>query len=215
MPRILIAEDNPAVRTALRSLLQSAGPWEIVEVENGLEALAKAQELRPNLIILDLVMPVMDGLSAARQISKLLPEIPMLMHTMHWSPQIELEAQKVGVRHVVSKGDSRLLVSTVRQFLTPEPAPPFSIAPATIPSNLLTPNVVPPPPLPDPGNTATPDEPTRRPVVRIRKTFPEIGLNAENETKKSTKSLANRQGWSGRCCPLLLESGPAPGLAAE
>ena len=94
MPRILIAEDNPAVRTALRSLLQSAGPWEIVEVESGLEALAKAQELRPNLMILDRVMPVMDGLSAARQISKLLPEIPMLMHTMHWSPQIELEAQK-------------------------------------------------------------------------------------------------------------------------
>ena len=172
MPRILIAEDNPAVRTALRSLLQSAGPWEIVEVENGLEALAKAQELRPNLIILDLVMPVMDGLSAARQISKLLPEIPMLMHTMHWSPQIELEAQKVGVRHVVSKGDSRLLVSTVRQFLTPEPAPPFSIAPATIPSNLLTPNVVPPPPLPDPGNTATPDEPDAPPGSPDSADFP-------------------------------------------
>jgi CheY-like chemotaxis protein len=159
MPRILIAEDNPVVRTALRGLLQSAGPWEIVEVENGLEAVAKAQELRPNLIILDLVMPVIDGLSAARQISKLLPEIPMLMHTMHWSPQIELEAQKVGVRQVVSKADSKLLVSTVRQFLTPEPAPPLSIASATIPANILTPNVVPSPPLPEPGNAATPEKP--------------------------------------------------------
>ena len=159
MPRILIAEDNRTVRTALRGLLQSAGPWEIVEVENGLEAVAKAQELRPNLIILDLVMPVMDGLSAARQISKLLPEIPMLMHTMHWSPQIELEAQKVGVRQVVSKADSKLLVSTVRQFLTPEPAPPLSIASATMPSNILTPNGVPPPPLPEPGNAATPEKP--------------------------------------------------------
>jgi CheY-like chemotaxis protein len=159
MPRILIAEDNPVVRTALRGLLQSAGPWEIVAVENGLEAVAKAQELRPNLIILDLVMPVMDGLSAARQISKLLPEIPMLMHTMHWSPQIELEAQKVGVRQVVSKADSKLLVSTVRQFLTPEPAPPLSIASATIPANILTPNVVPAPALPEPGNAATPEKP--------------------------------------------------------
>ena len=159
VPRILIAEDNPAVRTALRGLLQGAGPWEIVEVENGLEAVAKAQELRPNLIILDLVMPVMDGLSSARQISKLLPEIPMLMHTMHWSPQIELEAQKVGVRQVVSKADSRLIVSTVRQFLTPELAPPLSIASATIPSNILTPNVVSSPPLPEPGNAATPEEP--------------------------------------------------------
>ena len=75
--RILIAEDNPAVRNALRTLLEGAGSWEILEVENGQQAIAKAPELKPNLIILDLVMPVMDGLSAARQISKLLPEIPI------------------------------------------------------------------------------------------------------------------------------------------
>jgi CheY-like chemotaxis protein len=133
--RILIAEDNPSVRTALRSLLESAGPWEIVDVENGQQAVAKAQELKPNLIILDLVMPVMDGLSAARQISKLLLEIPVLMHTMHWSPQIELEAQKVGVRKVMPKVDSRLLVSTVQQLLTPAASSPPPAASATIPSN--------------------------------------------------------------------------------
>jgi CheY-like chemotaxis protein len=133
--RILIAEDNPSVRTALHGLLESVGPWEIVDVENGQEAVAKAQELKPNLIILDLVMPVMDGLSAARQISKLLPEIPVLMHTMHWSPQIELEAQKVGVRKVMPKVDSRLLVSTVQQLLTPAASSPPPAASATIPSN--------------------------------------------------------------------------------
>ena len=64
--RILIADDNPVVRTALRHLLESVGHWEIIDVENGLEAIAQAQEFRPNLIILDLVMPVMDGLTAAR-----------------------------------------------------------------------------------------------------------------------------------------------------
>ena len=115
--RILIAEDNPAVRTALHTLLADAGLWEIVGVENGRDAIAKAQELRPNLIILDLVMPEMDGLRAAREISKLLPETPMLMYTMHWSPQVEMEAQKVGVRRVVSKADNRLLFSLVQQFL--------------------------------------------------------------------------------------------------
>jgi CheY-like chemotaxis protein len=121
--RILIAEDSPSVRNALRSLLEAAGHWEIVAVDNGEEAIAKAQELKPNLIILDLVMPVMDGLKAARQISELLPHTPILMHTMHWSPQVEIEAQKVGVRKVVPKTDNRLLISTVRQFLVSEPSP--------------------------------------------------------------------------------------------
>ena len=129
-PRILIAEDSASVRTALRTLLEGAGHWEIIDVENGQEAIAKAQEFKPDLIILDLVMPVMDGFQAARQISNALPHIPILMHTMHWSQQVEVEAQKVGVRRVVSKADSMLLVATVQQFLARE-APP-SITPATL-----------------------------------------------------------------------------------
>ena len=145
------------VRTALRGLLESAGSWEILEVENGQEAIVKAQELKPNLIILDLVMPVMDGLNAARQISKLLPEIPMLMHTMHWSPQIEVEAQKVGVRKVVPKADNRLLIATVQHFLTPEPPPPIPPASPTIPSDILTPNLA--PPILESGSAATSDNP--------------------------------------------------------
>ena len=133
--RILIAEDSPAVRTALRTLLEGAGSWEIIDVENGQQAVARAEELKPNLIILDLVMPVMDGLNAARQISKILPEIPLLMHTMHWSPQVELEAQKVGVRKVVPKVDSNLLIATIQELLAAAPSPPSPIAEtATMPS---------------------------------------------------------------------------------
>jgi CheY-like chemotaxis protein len=64
---------------------RAKGSWEIIAVENGQDAIAKAQGDEPDLIILDLVMPVMDGLAAARAISKLLPEIPMRMHT---SPRI-------------------------------------------------------------------------------------------------------------------------------
>jgi CheY-like chemotaxis protein len=134
--RILIAEDNPVVRNALHSLLERSGPWEIVDAQNGEEALAKAQELKPNLIILDLVMPVMDGLAAAKQISKLLPEIPILMHTMHWSSQVEVEAQKVGVRKVVSKADNRQLISSIQKFLSLEPA--VAVAAPAIPSDIAT-----------------------------------------------------------------------------
>ncbi len=154
--RILIAEDNPAVRTALHTLLAGAGPWEIVEVENGKDAIAKAQELKPNLIILDLVMSVMDGLSAARGISRLLPETPMLMYTMHWSPQVDVEAQKVGVRKVVSKADNRLLLSLVQQFLAGVPSPPIDPS-ATIASGIPKPDVASAPPILESGGAATAD----------------------------------------------------------
>src|SRR5579859_7024071 len=118
--RILVAADNPPVRSALRHLLESAGEWEVTEVENGRDALTKAQELKPDVIILDLVMPVMDGITAARELSRLLPSIPLLMHTLHWSPQVELEAQKVGVRKVVPKADSKGLVTAIQQTRSEE-----------------------------------------------------------------------------------------------
>jgi CheY-like chemotaxis protein len=136
--QILIADDNPAVRTALRHLLESAEFGEIVDAENGRDAIRKAQELKPNLIILDLVMPVMDGLVAARELSKIMPGVPVLMHTLHWSPQVEVEAQKVGVRRVIAKADSKGLISAIQEILNspaattggPETAVPASILPA-------------------------------------------------------------------------------------
>lgn len=155
MPVILIAEDNPAVRSALHALLEGAGPWEIVDADNGQEAVTKAQELKPNLILLDLVMPVLDGLTAARQISKLLPGTPMLMYTMHWSPQVELEGQKVGVRKVISKTDSKLLVSAVQELLCAESGATIPPPSATLPPNLPNPDHV--PPLPGLESNSTPE----------------------------------------------------------
>jgi CheY-like chemotaxis protein len=159
--RILIADDNPSVRTALRRLLESTGGWEIVDVENGQQAVAKAQELRPNVVILDLVMPVMDGLTAARELSKLQPEIPLLMHTLHWSPQVELEAQKVGVRKVVPKADSKGLISAIQQALAAEPPKAVSALPEAIPAVLPPPNITALPPITDsdPAKAAPTDKP--------------------------------------------------------
>lgn len=156
--RILIADDNPSVRTALRHLLESSGGWEIVDVENGHQAVTKAQELRPNVIILDLVMPVMDGLAAARELSKLLPEIPLLMHTLHWSPQVELEAQKVGARKVVPKADSKGLVSAIQQALAAEPPTAVSALTEAIPAVLPPPGITALPPI-DSENEGTDDSP--------------------------------------------------------
>ncbi len=156
--RILVADDNPAVRTALRHLLEGAGHRELIEVANGQEAITMAQELKPNLVILDLVMPVMDGLTAARELSKLVPDIPLLMHTLHWSPQVEIEAQKVGVRKVVSKADSKGLIAAIQQFLPSEPAPVTAVS-ETIPANLPPPEVTALPPIADPSASTAPAAP--------------------------------------------------------
>lgn len=102
----------------MREVLETVEPeWEIIEAEGGREAVAKAQELTPSLIILDLVMPSMDGLTAARKIGKLMPDVPVMMHTMYWSPRVTLLARSVGVRKVVAKSDSNALVSAVRDLL--------------------------------------------------------------------------------------------------
>jgi DNA-binding NarL/FixJ family response regulator len=117
--RILVADDNALVRGALSQVLQSEGQgqWEIVEAENGEEALIRAKEVRPDLIILDLAMPLMDGFRTARELGEILPGVPILMHTLYWSPRVELEALKVGVRKTVAKSDSSVLISAVKELL--------------------------------------------------------------------------------------------------
>ena len=125
--RILIADDNPAVRTALRQLLLGLDHPQIIEAKDGKEALDLALEQHPDAAVLDLAMPIMDGLTSAREISKVLPDLPIVMCTMHWSRQLELEVQKYGVRKIVSKSNASDLLSVIQQFL---PAPPPDI-PAT------------------------------------------------------------------------------------
>ena len=112
------------MRTLLRILLESHEGWQVVaEVENGLEAVTKTVELKPDLVILDLAMPLMDGLRAARQISSVLPTVPILMHTMHNSSELELEAKKAGVRRVVNKtGSGDELFSAIEELLATGPS---------------------------------------------------------------------------------------------
>jgi CheY-like chemotaxis protein len=110
--------------------------WEIVEAANGREAVAKARDLRPDLIIVDFVMPVMDGLTAAREIVALLPDTPILMHTLYSTPQLGLEAGKLGVRKMVAKSDSSVLVSAVEELLNAHP--PESVRTATEPAPSAT-----------------------------------------------------------------------------
>ena len=115
--RILIADDNASVRAAMREVLEGTADWQIVEAENGVDAIEKARELTPQLIILDLVMPQKDGFAASREIKKILPQTPILMHTLYYSPRMEIEAAKTGVKKIVPKSEASALVSAVQEAL--------------------------------------------------------------------------------------------------
>lgn len=119
--RLLIADDNASVRAAMREALQGAERWDVIEAENGKEAVEKAQKHRPQLVILDLAMPVMDGLTASREIVKILPGTPILLHTLYSSPEVELEAEKSGVWRIVPKTEMSALVLVVKEALGAEP----------------------------------------------------------------------------------------------
>jgi DNA-binding NarL/FixJ family response regulator len=104
MPKILIADDNELLRNALRDILSTREGWSIcAEATNGRSAVSLAIELKPDLIILDFLMPLMNGLAAAAEISKSLPNTPIVLYTMHKSSQLDREAKKVGIMKVVSK----------------------------------------------------------------------------------------------------------------
>ena len=116
---ILIADDNALVRAALRQVLEAEDLGEIVEAQNGKEAILKSQQVKPDLIILDLAMPILDGLTAARLLGKVLPGTPILMHTLYHSPRVHVEAMKVGVRKTIAKSNSAALIEAVRELLPP------------------------------------------------------------------------------------------------
>jgi DNA-binding NarL/FixJ family response regulator len=119
--RILIVDDSPLVRQRLRALLQQHPGWEICgEAVDGSDAVEKAQQLTPDLIVLDFLMPGVDGLQAARQIAKLVPAVPILMFSMHLSKQLMQEAKNVGVRGAVAKTDTRHLIEGVEALLRHE-----------------------------------------------------------------------------------------------
>jgi two-component system chemotaxis response regulator CheY len=103
----------------LRTLLETQAGWQVcAEAANGLEAVQKAAELKPDVIILDLAMPEMDGLHAAREILSNTPAVPILLHTNHAFSSLALEAKKNGIREVINKSISQQeLVSAVEALL--------------------------------------------------------------------------------------------------
>lgn len=110
MTRILIADDSQPVRCGLRTFLGMNANLEVCgEAVDGADAVEKAQELAPDLILMDFSMPQMDGVQAARKIAESGTDIPILLFTLNLSPQIVELARNAGLRGAISKSEiSRL-----------------------------------------------------------------------------------------------------------
>ena len=121
--RLLIADDHALVRGGLRSMLQREPGVEIVgEARNGREAVELCRSLEPDLVLMDVRMPEMDGLEATRAIKQECPGTGVLMVTMHENRDYMLEATKAGAAGYVLKDASRNeLISAVRRVVDAEP----------------------------------------------------------------------------------------------
>lgn len=125
--RILVADDHEVIRRGLCTLLQSQQDWEICgETKDGREAVEMAKELNPDIVILDISMPNLNGLAAARQLAQQNPDAKIIILTMADSDQAIREALDAGARGFVLKSDAaRDLISAVealqhdRMFFTP------------------------------------------------------------------------------------------------
>lgn len=103
---ILIVDDDPNIRKHTRNFLERETPYSVCgEAVDGLDAIEKALELRPDLIILDMSMPRMNGLQAARLLKTMMSEVPIILFTLHAGAILFSEVQAAGVSSVVSKSD--------------------------------------------------------------------------------------------------------------
>ena len=114
--KILIADDHDIVRTGMKSLMEDQPGWQVVaEAGTGRQAVDKAKAAAPDVCVLDVTMPELNGLEAARQIKKMLPNVEILILTVHESEQVAAEVLKVGARGYILKSDAgRELVAAVK-----------------------------------------------------------------------------------------------------
>jgi DNA-binding NarL/FixJ family response regulator len=111
MARILIADDHAMMRKGLRTAIEPHAGWEVCgEATTGLEALEQTKLLKPDLVILDVSMPILNGLEVAHRIAMSMPEVKILLFTMHNSPQFAKDVRKGGAHGYVCKASGEELL---------------------------------------------------------------------------------------------------------
>ena len=119
IPRILVADDHDLIRRGIASVIEGDGICEVCgEAVDGLEAANKVREIKPDIVTLDVSMPLMGGLEAARQIREIAPATRIIIITMHDSPQIRAAAKNSGANAVVTKNELTAgLIDVIRKLL--------------------------------------------------------------------------------------------------
>ena len=120
----MIVDDNEFIRQALCELFQGQADFEgCADAENGREAIEMAEQLLPDLIVLDLSMPVMNGLDAARVLKRIMPTVPLIMYSVFGDRFVEQQARLIGISEVVSKSDPfSVLLAKARNLVYPTAA---------------------------------------------------------------------------------------------
>jgi CheY-like chemotaxis protein len=119
MPKtIIVADDNPTIRELLRRLFEDEEDYDLCgEATNGQEAVDLALKCRPDLIILDMTMPVMSGFDAARELKIVMPGLPIILLTQHAIVGPQLFGVNPPVDRIVSKSDAKDLMGHVRSLI--------------------------------------------------------------------------------------------------
>ena len=116
---VLVVDDNPAVRELICQLFTRELDFSVCgEAENGREAVERAQELKPDLVVTDLSMPVMNGLEEIHALRRLMPSVPIILYSAYMDSFIEKEGRAAGASAVVAKTDVvAKLIATARSLL--------------------------------------------------------------------------------------------------
>jgi DNA-binding NarL/FixJ family response regulator len=173
--RILVADDHEVVRRGVRALLEGQPGWQVCgEAVTGREAVEKAKQLVPDVVVMDIGMPDLNGLDATRQVRKDVPESEVLILTMHESEQVVREVLDAGARGYVLKSDAgRDLVTAVGTIRKHRPFFTSSVADMVLNGYLH-------------GGTPTPPADLGRLTVREREV---VQLLAEGKSNKEVGTL--------------------------
>lgn len=119
MRKVLIADDNAFTRTALYEFFQREPDFIVCGVaEDGREAVEQARRLKPDLIILDMAMPVMNGLEAAHQLKQIMPEVRLIMYSASSDNLLEQAAKSMGISEIILKSQRvSVLIEAARGFV--------------------------------------------------------------------------------------------------